>query len=141
MKFKLIVFGLVLSIFSFAQTANQSKPDSTNAQAPAAAQSQAKGECPCCKAMADSKDAKCCHHNASAKAGEEAKSCCEGKDGMACMKDSKNSSVEAASCCKGADQKGCCAKSDKAPAETAMACCASGGHCGMQHSDHADVNK
>ena len=141
MKFKLAVFALCFSMLSFAQTSSQSKPDSTKSQAPTVAQSEIKTECPCCKAMADNKDAKpCCHHDAAA--SKEGAGCCGGKEGMSCMKDDKGKTAEAASCCGGTDPKGCCAKSDKAPEQTAMACCGgSGGHCGAQHHDHADVNK
>lgn len=143
MKFKFAVFALCFSILSFAQTSNQSKPDSTKSQASTVAQSETKTECPCCKAMADSKDAKsCCHHDATA--SKEGVGCCGGKDGTSCMKNDKAKSADATSgsCCGGTDQKGCCAKSDKAPEQTAMACCGgSGGHCGAQHHEHGDVNK
>lgn len=144
MKFKLMILALSFSAVSFAQTANPSKPDVTKSQAPAATQSEAKAECPCCKAMAGGKDAKpCCQHESTAKDGKDTPACCQGKEGMSCMKGDKAKSVDSASacCCAGADKKGCCAKSEKTSEPTAVACCSGpGGHCGMQH-ERPDLNK
>jgi hypothetical protein len=137
MKFKLMIFVLCVAAVAFAQTVNQSKPDSTKSQTPAASQAEAKAGCPCCKAMAESKDAKpCCHQDSTAK---------DGKDAMSCMKDEKAKSGDAASgvCCKASDQKCCCAKPEKGSEQTAMACCGGSGgdHCGMQHHDSGEMSK
>jgi hypothetical protein len=144
MKVKILAVLLFSAAFCLAQSNNQNKSDAGKAATADAPQSAAKMDCPCRKAMAEKKDAKSCCHQDSAAKDKEAMSCCQGKDGMSCMKDDKTNSADAAAgkCCKGDDQKGCCAKSDKAT-ETAMACCggSSGGHCGMQHHDHADMDK
>ena len=143
MKFKLIVFALFFSMLSFAQATNQNKPDPTKSQPQVAAQSGVKTECPCCNGMTDSKDGKpCCQHESAAKDGKDTPACCQGKDGVSCMKGDKAKSADAAPCCGGADQKGCCTKSEKTSEATTMACCGGpGGHCGMQQHEHADLNK
>jgi len=142
MRIKILGAILVCAFLCVAQTNGQNNSSATKPQSPnAQVQPGTKTTCPCCKAMADSKDAKsCCHHESVAKDGKEA-TCCGGKDAVSCMRDDKAKSAEVG-CCGGSDQKGCCATSDKASEQTAMACCGgSGDHCGMQHHGDGDLNK
>jgi len=126
MKIKSLIVLLFLCTLCLALTASQSTP----------AQPDAKASCPMM-----SKDAKpCCHHKSAANGEQQKMSCCEGKDGMACMKDAAKTANGCGSCCSGKDKKACCAKCEKASAETAMACCEKGGHCGMNH-ESADLGK
>ena len=148
MKFKQILLILCFATVSVAQTSNQPKADpSAEQKAVAAEQGTAKADCPCCQKMTDSKDAKpCCQHDAAAKGEKEAMSCCQGKDGMSCVKADKDKSADAASangkCCGGEDQKGCCQKSDKGTGQAMMACCGGpSGQCGVAHHDHGEMNK
>jgi len=144
MKFKLMTLVLCVSIISFAQTASQGKSDSSKPQAPTAGQAEASVGCPCCKHMADAKDAKpCCHSETAGKDGKDGTGCCKGKDAMSCMRHdaTKAGEVECGSCCASGDEKACCSKS-KDSDQGAMACCggATGDHCGMQHH-HDDTGK
>ena len=127
MKTKSLIVLLFLCSLCLAQTASQSTP----------AQPDAKASCPMM-----SKDAKsCCHHKSVANDEKQKMSCCEGKDGMPCMKDGGKSAESAApNCCQGKDHKACCGKCEKASGEAAMACCEKGGHCGMNH-ESADLGK
>jgi hypothetical protein len=147
MKTKIILVSALFTVFCLAQTSAQTKPDpGQSASSTASAQAEAKPDCPCCKAMAESKDAKpCCHHDsADAKNAKEAMPCCHGKDAASCMqgdKDKSASTVDHKGCC-GDDHKGCCAKSDKTTEQAKMTCCGgSGGHCGMHHHEHGDLSK
>jgi len=147
MKFNRMLLILCLATASVAQTSAPAKPDSSADQKATAAEPvKAKTDCPCCQKMADSKDAKsCCHHDAAAKGETEAMSCCNGKDGMSCMKSDKDKSADAAcangKCC-GDSKEGCCAKADKTTEQAAMACCGgASGHCGMAHHDHGDMKE
>jgi hypothetical protein len=145
MKIKIFAAILLSALVCLAQTSNQTNPSAGKTQSSEAqVQSGTKAICPCCKTMAESKDAKpCCQHDSATKDSKETMSCCSGKDGMSCMKDDTARSNAAGTCCGGSDQKGCCAKSDKNSEQTAMACCggSGGGHCGMQHHDHGNLNK
>jgi hypothetical protein len=148
MKFNRMLLILSLATLSVAQTSTPTKPDSSADQkAEAAQQVTAKADCPCCQKMADSKDAKsCCHHDAAAKGEKEGMSCCQGKDGMSCMKSDKDNSADAAcakdKCCASDSIKGCCARSDKTTEQASMVCCGgASGHCGMAHHDHGDMNQ
>jgi len=127
MKIKFLVALLFLSALCLAQTASQSAP----------ARADTKASCPMM-----GKDAKsCCQHKSVTNEDKQKMSCCEGKDGMACMKGAAKSAESAApGCCQGKDHKACCEKCEKASGETAMACCEKGGHCGMNH-ESADLGK
>ena len=116
MKRNLIAILLALTSMTWAQSTT---PNQTPAPEQKAAPAEAKPGCPCCDKMATAdhssmhKDMQACmHHDASAKDGKEAASCCSGKD----VKDAKG----AASCCGGKDAQAC-AKDDKS-----AGCCASG---------------
>jgi hypothetical protein len=132
MKFKMIALFLALSLSAWAQSATTPNP-TTPQDSPKAACSD------CCKHMAsdkDSKDAKGCCHDMKASADGKT-SCCEGKDGMSCMKGEKaDASCDKGKCCDMKDSKGCCSHADGD--KTAMACC-SGNQCGKQHT-HASMN-
>src|SRR5579884_2821485 len=124
MKIRFLAVLLFVAALCMAQTASQSAP----------APPDTKAACP----MMAGKDAKsCCQHKSAAKDGK-AMSCCEGKDGISCMKDGGKTS--ASGCCQGKDHKDCCDKCEKASGETAMACCGNGGHCGMNH-ERADLGE
>jgi hypothetical protein len=116
MKYKMLVLMLALTVVSWAQTATQTAPATTEQSAAPADTGKS-----CCDQMsaADKKDmdASCSRHKHHG-AGKEMSSCCgdtkamscSGKDAKSCMKDAKDKS---ASCCKGSCEK------DKA----ATACC------------------
>jgi len=136
MKIRLLTLLLFVSALCLAQTASQSTAPQ-GATPDNKVQSDAKVACP----MMAGKDAKsCCHHDSAAKDGKGKMSCCDGKDGMSCMKAGDKSADGCGKCCSGADMKACREKCEKASGETAMACCGNGGHCGMQH-EHADLGK
>ena len=140
-----IMFTIVLAAFSWAQTATPANPTQpSTATAPVAT----KADCPCCQKITDGKATEsCCAHHQDGSAKAET-SCCKGKDGkdaMSCMKGDKDKSADACCLsgkCGGEGKEGCCSKSDKTTEQAALACCgANGGHCGMTHRDHADINK
>lgn len=127
MRSKIITLVLALSVVSWAQTATQPNPPTSQS----GTASSEKEKCPCCEKMSggDMKDMHgcCSHHDAMAgdkdmashhkdmasccagKGDKKDASCCAGKDGASCMKD-KNGSAKA--CC---DEK--CSK------DTAASCC------------------
>lgn len=142
MKYKLIAVVLALTVMSWAQTATQTMPPTTDQSAAPAE----KAKCPCCDKMAaaDAKDSHscCAHHDMKAgdmKAGDmkDMASCCAGKDAKSCTKGDKDaagtsccgdkcSKEKMASCCGdkcSKDGKGCCASSKKTE-KTARNCCA-----------------
>jgi len=137
---KLTVVVLILALAGWAQTATQAPAKPTDAQKPAAAQSETKAACPCCQKMAEGKDAmSCCAHAKDLKSAATM-SCCGGKDGKSCMKPDKSADASCANCgcCNGKGQKDCCAQCAK-ETKMAMSCCGHG-HCGMGH-DHANMDK
>jgi hypothetical protein len=119
MRHKIVVLILALTVVSWAQTATQNTP-STSQQSAA----PEKVKPACCDKMApsDSKDAHaaCMRQHkemASCCAGKDEKSCCDGKDAKSCMKDAKM-----ADCCKGKDGMKCDRKAGK---DCGKECCGS----------------
>ena len=139
MKAKFSVVILFIATIAFAQTYTQTKPVPADSPTTPAAETKP-ATCPCCQKMMGGKDAKGCCHHSNAK-GEMAMSCCQGKEGMACKRDSKSTSADGCcsggKCCNAKDAKGCCSKCAKAM-ETAMACC--GSQCQMGHHNHTEAN-
>ena len=145
MKIRIIAVVMLSAVFSLAQTFTETKPvPGDEPKAASVAQAQKQTDCPCCQKMAEGKDAQpgCCQHDAATKGETQAASCCQGKDGISCMKGDPDKSSAAGSkgghCC-GDDKKGCCQKTGQTSEHAAMACC-KGGHCGAGH-DHGNVNK
>ena len=115
---------LAISILATAAWAQNAAATSPTSDKPAV-QSEQKAQSSCCAKMADNKAGMaCCRHEK----GDTSKSCCNGKEGMACMKGDPSAK---AGCCDGKscdrkNGKACCGGSEKTAA-MAMACC--GGKC------------
>ena len=126
MKCKMLVLILALTVASWAQTATQPVPSTTQQSTVPADNAKS-----CDKtAPADAKDAPACcaHHDMNTKDSKEMTSCCAGKNAMSSGKDAKpcmrtSKDKVAASCCKDGCGKDGCGKDSCAKDKTASVCC------------------
>lgn len=136
MRHKLIALMLVFTAVSWAQNTSQATP-STPQQSTAPADAKA---CSCCDKMAaEMKDGHaCCAHHAKSAADAKEKSCCGGKDAMACKRPAEDKTASA--CCSGeACGKDCgrsCSSAKKGE-KAAKSCCA--GHCADHMTEHSST--
>lgn len=139
MKYKMLVLMLALTVVSWAQTATQTAPATTEQSAGPADTGKS-----CCDKMAagDKKDmaTSCMRHKGDAADGKEMSSCCGDKkamcscckDAKSCMKGEKGKAAAcckegcdqgktASACCGGKDKKGCC--QSKTMEKAGNSCC------------------
>ena len=147
MKMKVTLVVVLSATLCMAQKLTQTKPAPPDTASASVPQDAKKADCPCCQNMSNGNGAKsCCQHDAANTSKKETVSCCQGKDGVSCLKDDKGSSTDStraeSKCCGGDGIEGCCAKPEKTSEHAAMGCCEQPDrHCEMMHRSDSDMSK